>query len=260
LTPLLELKACSLSSNQFTVLDDISIVIQTNECTVLTGHSGCGKSTLLKVLAGIIIPDSGDLLYGGKSMHGVPEKEILEFKKQSGFAFQDSALWSNKTIHENLALPLRFHFPELPPQAVNEKVRFSLSFVNLTDSINLRPAELSIGEQKLVSMMRALITTPSIIFMDDPTTSIDQEMRKKIITLIRNEKQKRTTLLIVTHDTEIISKFCDRIVLLKQGKVIASGTLEEIKTNPSEEIKNILATVFESASSFDKDILDLLGQ
>ncbi|RPJ05985.1 MAG: ATP-binding cassette domain-containing protein [Spirochaetaceae bacterium] len=256
---ILELKNAVLNSNEYTVLDDISISIPEGKCTVLTGHSGCGKSTLLKVLAGIIIPDSGELFYEGKNLHMLPEKEILGFKKKSGFAFQNSALWSNKSIRENLSLPLRFHFPELSQKVVQEKVTSSLSFVNLLDSIDLRPAELSIGEQKLVSMMRALITEPAVIFMDDPTVSIDQEMRKKIISLIRDEKQKGRTILIVTHDTEIISKFCDWLVFLKSGKVITVGTLEEIKQNPSLEIRNILASVFESASSYDRDILYLLN-
>jgi phospholipid/cholesterol/gamma-HCH transport system ATP-binding protein len=257
---ILELKNASLFSNEYKVLDDVSIAIPEGTCTVLTGHSGCGKSTLLKVLAGIIIPDQGELLYEGRNLLALSDREILAFKKKVGFAFQNSALWANKSIRENLSLPLRFHFPELSAAQVQDKAVSGLSFVNLLDSIDLRPAELSIGEQKLVSMMRSLVTSPSIVFMDDPTVSIDQEMRKKIVALIRDEKQKGRTMVLVTHDTEIITKFCDRLALLKQGKIIAAGNLDEIKSNPSTEVRTILASVFESAGSYDKDILDLLSQ
>ncbi|MBN1524221.1 MAG: ATP-binding cassette domain-containing protein [Spirochaetales bacterium] len=257
---LFELKNIFLYSNDFPILNNISLSIPAACSTVITGHSGCGKSTLLKVLAGIMLPDAGEVFYLNSNLHTMSEKQTHEFKKINGFAFQDSALWANKNIFENLSLPLHFHFPELSKQEILSKVQKVLTFVNLMDSMYLRPAELSIGERKLVSMMRAVICDPTIVFMDDPTTTIDQEMRKKILTLMKNLKHNRASLVMVTNDPEIIASMCDYLVLLKQGMLIAAGPFEEIKKSQNEEVRAILSSVFENANTFDQDILDLLNQ
>jgi phospholipid/cholesterol/gamma-HCH transport system ATP-binding protein len=240
---LIELKNIVLFSNEYKVLKDISIKIPADQFCVMIGPSGCGKSTLLKVAAGILIPDAGDVLIEGQNHHTLPEKQLLEVKKKNGFVFQDSALWSNKTIFENLSLPLHFHFPALSSEEIMEKIRFSLSEINLLDSIYLRPAQLSTGEQKLVAFMRALITEPSILFLDEPTTSIDLGMRKKIIAMLVKEKNKKSTIIAVTNDIDIISLLTDYLIILKEGVVVEEGATADVMKSANAEVMEILAEV-----------------
>jgi phospholipid/cholesterol/gamma-HCH transport system ATP-binding protein len=238
---IIELKNIEVYSTDYRVLKDISISIPANQFTVIIGPSGCGKSTLLKVIAGILIPDQGEVLVEGSNIHLVPEKKLLELKKKNGFVFQDSALWSNKSIFENFELPLHFHYPELTPPMIAEKIRFALEEINLLDSIYLRPAQLSIGEQKMVSFMRALITEPTLLFLDEPTTSIDRTMRKKIISTLIKKKNNKATTVAVTNDADIISLLTDHLVVLKDGVVLQTGPINEVKMSTYASVQEILA-------------------
>jgi len=169
------------------------------------------------------------------------EKELKALRKSNGFVFQDSALWQNKSIFENLSLPLRFHFPELKPPEITARVEQTLQDINLMDSINLRPAQLSTGEQKMVSFARALITQPSLLFLDEPTMLIDLAMRRKILSRIREQKAKRTTMICVTHDSEILSSLADHLILLRDGFIVRSGPAEGLRQSTDESVLEIIA-------------------
>jgi len=257
---LVELSNVFVMSLDYPILNDISVKIPAQKSTVIMGPSGCGKSTLLKVLAGIIIPDSGKLLFEGENIFSISDKKLLNFKKRNGFVFQDSALWSNKSIFNNLALPLQFHYSELSKKDIKERINNALESINLVDSMHLRPAQLSIGEKKMISFFRAIITNPQILFLDEPTLSIDQEMKKKIFTIIKTFKDNNCTIIAVTHDPNITAMIADYLILLKGGKVIKTGTVNEMKLSKNSEVKSILSEVLDNISTYDKDILDLLSQ
>jgi ABC-type transporter Mla maintaining outer membrane lipid asymmetry ATPase subunit MlaF len=240
-SPLFRTRNLVVYSGDYRVLKDISVEIQRRRFTVIIGPTGCGKSTLIKALAGLLVPEDGAVLYNGTSLTALSEKALLALRKINGFVFQDSALWQNKSIFDNLSLPLRFHHPEMPLPAVNAKVDAALRDAGLLDSIHLRPAQLSTGEQKIISLQRALITEPSILFLDEPTVQVDPATRRKIIARLQAEKAKGTTLIAVTHDSEILTALADDLILLRDGFIVTSGPAALLRESTDESVLEIIA-------------------
>lgn len=243
----IDLKNITVFSGDYPVLENVSLVLPSQQFIAIIGPSGCGKSTLLKVIAGLIIPDKGKVFYDDKDFYHLSEKEHLAIKKINGFVFQDSALWANKSIYENLALPLTFHFPELKQDKIKERVLKVLTEINLLDSTYLRPAQLSSGEQKIVSFMRAFITDPSLIFLDEPTSLIDRPMRRQILFRLHKEKQNAKTIICVTHDNGLISQLVDYLVVLDTGHLLQAGPKNEVFMTTLPRVKKILAEITASS-------------
>jgi len=255
----IELKGVTLTLGGHDVLRDVSLTLPEGKCTVIMGPSGCGKSSLLKVAAGIIPPDRGSILYRGEDLFWLTERRMAELRKSSGFSFQDSALWENKTIFDNLALPLQVHSPEMPHAEIERKVVRMLERGNLMDSIHFRPAQLSVGERKIVSVLRALIGEPTVVFMDTPTGTIDPAMAETVMGMIREIKAKGCSIVTVSHDRRIASTLADWLVVLIGGTLAAAGTFDEVKKNADPRVREVLSEVLGEIASFDTDLLSLLG-
>jgi phospholipid/cholesterol/gamma-HCH transport system ATP-binding protein len=261
--PLLELKDIVLvsqdASHDYLVLDRASVSFAKGASSVIMGPSGCGKSTLLKVAAGICVPDSGEVLLEGRSLARMSEARLREWRRSSGFMFQDAALWANKSIFENLALPLQFHHPELSPEAVRERVLAAVARGGLEGSLEQRPAQLSMGEAKIASFLRSVILEPKLLFLDEPTTSIDHAAQEKMMAMIRERKQRGCTIISITHDAHLASLLASDLVVLKQGRVLAAGNLAAVRRSRDREVAEILSQVLSEAAAYDTDLLDLLG-
>ena len=201
-----ELREISFLSDDFEILQDVTITFPGGKSTVVIGPSGCGKSTLLKVAAGLHIPDKGKLLIGGKDFFKLSEIEVKKIRKQNGFVFQDSALWANRTMYQNLSIPLEFHFPTLSKKEIGLRVMRLLAKTGLDKQSHLRPEQLSSGEQKVVSFLRALVLKPALFFMDEPTLSMDEDKVVIIYDMIRELKDSGCTLIAVTHALSIETK------------------------------------------------------
>jgi ABC-type transporter Mla maintaining outer membrane lipid asymmetry ATPase subunit MlaF len=173
--------------------------------------------------------------------------------------FQDAALWANKTIFENLALPLEFHYPSMSPDELGERVRASLRRGGLEGSMDLRPAQLSMGENKIASFLRAVILEPTLLFLDEPTTSIDHAALEKMMAMIREMKQQGCTLISVTHDAHLASMLANDLVVLKEGRVLAAADLSTVRRSRDPQVAEILSQVLSEAAAYDTDLLDLLG-
>ena len=132
--------------------------------TILLGGSGCGKSSVLKAAAGLIPITGGTVKYGENSIYGLNQKEYARMQQHTGFMFQDGALWANKSIQDNLSLPLEIADPKAKPEAVQRKIEEALDIFSMCGSLNSRPSGLSSGERKIVSFLRAIITEPDILF------------------------------------------------------------------------------------------------
>jgi len=240
------------------ILRDVSLSFLPGRSTVIMGPSGSGKSTLLKTVAGLIPPDSGRVFFRGKDMLQLSESGMKELRKSSGFIFQDGALWENKTLMENLALPLQVHFPELSHEEVQRRVVRALERGGLVESAHRRPAGLSGGEKKTASVLRALITEPALLFMDEPTLSIDHTMEEKVSQMIADVKARGCAIIAVTHDPRLTSTLADRLVILDAGEVRETGDFDSVKRSHDPRTREILAEVLGEIASYDTDLLALL--
>ncbi len=242
----------------FPALRGVSVGFAEGKSTVIMGPSGCGKSTLLKLAAGLIPPDEGTVLFRGKDIFQLSERGLMDMRRQNGFVFQDGALWENKSLFENLALPLQVHFPDVPAADRSRRVMRALERVGLEESASERPAALSGGAKKIASFLRALMTEPALLFMDEPTLSIDHAMTDRIHQIIRDQKGRGSTIIAVTHDPQLTSTLADCLVVMDAGQVIASGDFDEIKRSRNARVRSILSEVLKDIASYDTDLLSLL--
>jgi phospholipid/cholesterol/gamma-HCH transport system ATP-binding protein len=255
---LLVLEGIRLTLGSYEALRDVNVAFPEGKSTVIMGPSGCGKSTLLKVAAGLIPPDSGKVLFKGREIFELSEREIQDFRRQNGFVFQDGALWENKNLFDNITLPLQVSFPSLTRSEVNRRVVRALERVGLEDSAMERPAALSGGERKVASFMRALVTEPMLLFLDEPTLSIDHVMSERVHLMIREQKMRGGTIIAVTHDAALTAMLADHLVVMDAGRVIASGEFNEVKKSGDVRVRSIISKLTGEIASYDTDLLDLL--
>jgi phospholipid/cholesterol/gamma-HCH transport system ATP-binding protein len=257
--PAVELLALAFHTGQGTLFTELNLTFFTGRCSVLMGPAGCGKSTLLKIAAGLIIPTAGRAIFEGLAWDSAVEEQVLEARKRSGFVFQNAALWANKSVWQNIELPLVFHNPKMEKSLVEEKVRSAGKKVGLREIWQERPSHLSLGEQKLVSFARAIVHDPQVLFLDDPTAGIDSQLKEKLLGLIEDFRNQGKTIILVTQDPTVTARVADDLAVMKNGKILAQGTLSEVARNPDPEVIDILTAVLSQAATFSGDILDLLS-
>jgi ABC-type transporter Mla maintaining outer membrane lipid asymmetry ATPase subunit MlaF len=257
--PLIGLRGVTVSTGGYDALKEVAASFPEGTSTVIMGPSGCGKSTLLKVAAGLIPPDRGTVLHRGDDIYGLSAKPLAALRRASGFVFQDAALWENKSIFENLALPLQVRAPRMERAELERRVVRTLERGGLADSASLRPAQMSAGERKIVSFLRALVNEPTLLFLDEPTLSVDGAAAEKMDEMIRDLKARGCSIVAVTHDSRLASTLADRLLVLSAGTVAAEGTFDEVKANPDPRVRGVLVRVLGEIASFDTDLLDLLG-
>jgi ABC-type lipoprotein export system ATPase subunit len=248
-----------LSSEGYEILKDVSVEFPRGRSTIIMGPSGGGKSTLLKAAAGIMPLDGGTLAMGGVEVRALSEKELDEVRKTVGFVFQDAALWENRSLLQNVALPLEYHM-NLSERHVEERVRRLLRRVGLDEQRHLRPAQLSTGERKVGSFCRALITNPRVVFMDEPTQSLDRETASVLLDMIRELKAEGRTLVTVTHDPKLTSWLADYLVILRHGELVEAGEFTAVRSSRNPVTQSVLADVMGEAASYDTELLDLLNE
>lgn len=204
---LFEMKQISFSQGGNSIIEDVSLSIKKGSISAFLGKPGSGKSTSLKLLAGLIIPSSGKVLFEDKDIHSLNRKQNLEFRRRVSFMFQDSALWANQDLYNNLELPLRTHFPDMDVKERRQHILEILKKVEFTKSLSLRPAALSIGEQKKIGFARALICNPEILFLDEPTESLDEKTAALFISILKDFCYNGNTMIYVSHDNDFINSF-----------------------------------------------------
>jgi len=223
-----------------TVLDNINLAIIPMTTTVILGLSGSGKTTLLKSLAGLIKISNGKVLYNNANIDKMGEKEFFEMQAQSGFVFQDSALWANRTIYENLAIPLQILNPYMKKDEIDMRIKSAIDIFNFRDNMMVRPSAISAGEKKIISFLRALMTDPDVLFFDEPTTSIDKKNISRLYSIIKELKKKKKTIITVTHDFPLVRSIADNIILIDHGKIVKSGSFSEIINSEEDDVLRII--------------------
>ena len=241
----LELENIYFSNENYLVLDNISLDIKLNTFNCIVGRSGAGKSTLLKIMAGLLTPNMGRVIINNNDITKLFEKDYLRLRRRIGFAFQDAALISNLSIKENLILPLKYRFKNITEKQIEKRVGEIIEKISLEDSLYLRPAQLSHGEQKLVSIMRAIITEPELLFLDEPLTSIDATLGKRIIQIINEYSIKEwTTVIIVTHSKNLIADNATNLFLIEDKKISYHLDKDEIQNIKIDNLPQLLKDIF----------------
>lgn len=209
-------KSYTIDSRQMSVLNNVSIAVQTGEFVVIEGKSGSGKSTLLSLLSGLDRPDAGTITLGGTDITSLSEDELAPFRNRTiGYVFQSFHLVPSLTAFENITFPAEL---KRDPQAA-DKAKELLRRVDLSDRMNNFPHQLSGGEKQRVALCRALINRPQIVFADEPTGNLDSANGEIIIQLLLELRREfKTTLVLATHSEEI-SKQADRVLRLVDGRI-----------------------------------------
>ena len=222
------------------VLDNLNLTIKDGETTVIIGRSGCGKSVLLKHIIGILKPDSGQVFIDGKDITKLRSKALDEVRMRFGMLFQGAALFDSLSVWENVAFSMLEHTDKKKDEIMH-RVKEYLSLVGLEGIEYLKPAELSGGMKKRVGLARAISMHPEIILYDEPTTGVDPIMGDSVNNLIKELHDKlKVTSIAVTHDMISAYKIADKIAMLYEGKIVASGTPDEIKNTTDPVVKQFI--------------------
>ena len=196
----------------------ISTTIEDGEFVFLVGPSGSGKSTIIKMLTGEEIPTAGRIMINGFSVNNIAERQIPMMRRTLGIIFQDFRLIEKKTVYENLEFVMRA--VGMPMKEIKNRIAYVLLLVGLEQKAESYPNELSGGEQQRVAIARALVNNPSTIIADEPTGNLDPERSMEIMTLLVKINQLGTTVLVVTHEKDLVNKFGKRVITIDKGCII----------------------------------------
>jgi cell division transport system ATP-binding protein len=202
-------------------LADLSLDVDSGEMVFLTGHSGAGKSTLLKLVALIERPTRGQLIVGGQNVATVARRAVPQFRRRVGMVFQDHKLLADRTVFDNVALPRVI--AGIGSREIAKRVRASLEQVGLLARERSRPLELSTGEQQRVGIARAVVSKPPILIADEPTGNLDPDLSIEVMNIFRRFNEVGVTVLIASHDLNLIERYPVRRVALEAGRMQSAG-------------------------------------
>jgi cell division transport system ATP-binding protein len=205
-------------------LVDVSLQIAKGEFVFLTGASGAGKSTLLRMLFGAALPTGGQVMVAGQNIARLGRADIAQLRRRIGVVFQDFKLLQNRSVFDNVAVTLEVLGTE--PREIRRKVTTLLRYVGLLEKADALPSRLSGGEQQRVAIARALAGDPAILLADEPTGNLDQERAQDILDLLTQVNARGTTVVVATHDRQLLARYARRVVMLDRGRVTADGVLE----------------------------------
>ena len=218
----------------------LDIQIPRGKVTAIMGPSGTGKTTLLRLITGQALPDDGFIEVAGENMLTLSRPQLYVLRRRMGMLFQNGALLTDLSVFENVAFPLREH-TDLTERLIRQLVLTKLQAVGLRGAAPLMPAELSGGMARRVALARAIVMDPELLIYDEPFVGLDPISLGVILRLIRRLNDTLgITSIVVSHDVQEISTVADQVYLLAGGKVVANGTPQELRTNPTEIVKQFI--------------------
>lgn len=200
-------------------LEDVSFEIKEGEFVFLTGPSGAGKTTIFKLLLKEHQPTTGKIFFEGKNTVLVKGKNLCELRRKIGVVFQDFKLLTNRTVMENVILPLQIKKKNL--KEISKQAEEILKVVGLWERKDLFPAQLATGEIQRVAVARAFIAEPPVLLADEPTGNLDPVTSQELMKILKEINEKGTTVVMATHNAEIVNQFKERVILLKEGKIVS---------------------------------------
>jgi phospholipid/cholesterol/gamma-HCH transport system ATP-binding protein len=237
----IELRDVKKSFGGKPVLRGVDLAIREGETFTILGGSGSGKSVCLKHMIGLLKPDAGRVVVFGRDITQLAEEELVDVRKQLSMVFQGAALFDSQSVFENVAYPLREHL-DWPEARIAQRVASCLAAVGLPNAAELLPGELSGGMRKRVGVARAIALEPRAILYDEPTTGLDPANQKRIAELIQDlQRRLQITSIVVTHELELCFAVSNRVALLKDGRIAATGTADEIRRSTQPDTVAFLA-------------------
>ncbi|WP_416040996.1 ABC transporter ATP-binding protein [Acinetobacter lactucae] len=238
--PLIEVKNLSFNRGERVIYDNISLNIRRGQITAIMGPSGTGKTTLLRLIGGQLVPDQGEVLLDGKDIAKMSRQELFSARARMGMLFQSGALFTDMSVYENVAFPIRAH-TKLPENLIAELVALKLESVGLRGSEQLMPTELSGGMNRRVALARAIALDPDLIMYDEPFAGQDPIVKGVLTRLIRSLREALDlTTIIVSHDVLETLSIADYIYVVAEGKIQGEGTPEELQVYASPFVRQFL--------------------
>lgn len=223
------------NQNEFYAAKDVNLKINDGEIFGIIGFSGAGKSTVVRCINLLGRPTSGQVIVNEKNLLELSAKELREERKKIGMIFQHFNLMPSRTVFENIAFPLKHS--GLSKKQVQEKVRELLTLVELTDKESQYPSQLSGGQKQRVAIARALANNPKILLCDEATSALDPTTTKQILGLLKKLRDKlNLTIVIITHQINVVKDICDKAAVMEHGKVVETGDVFDIFANPKDEV------------------------
>jgi D-methionine transport system ATP-binding protein len=236
---MIEVKNVHKSFSGKKVLNDISLEIEEGDIFGIVGHSGAGKSTLLRCLNGLESYESGSIKIMNKEIKDLPSSELRSLRKELGMIFQNFNLMNRKNVYDNIALPLEVW--GFDKTEIKERVLGLIKLVGLEDKVHSWIKQLSGGQKQRVGIARALALSPKILLCDEATSALDPKTTKSILQLLMEiNRQLSITVIIVTHQMEVLKEVCNKVVLLEDGEVKASGNVDELFLKPTDELEKLM--------------------
>ncbi|MBR5542734.1 MAG: cell division ATP-binding protein FtsE [Oscillospiraceae bacterium] len=216
------LDVCKVYENGTPALSGINLKIDDGEFVFLVGSSASGKSTIVKIITSEIAMTSGRGIVNGYNLNRLKSSKVPEFRRTLGVVFQDFRLIDKKTVYENVAFAMRA--VGAPPRVIKKRVMYVLELVGLDHKLKCLPDELSGGERQRVAIARAIVNNPSMIIADEPTGNLDPRMSVEIMSLLEKINECGTTVLVVTHEKELVNEFSKRVITIDEGRIISDRT------------------------------------
>jgi phospholipid/cholesterol/gamma-HCH transport system ATP-binding protein len=237
---LIEIENLTFTRGERIIYNDISLSIPTGKVTAIMGPSGIGKTTLLRLIGGQIKPDSGKILLSGEDIPSLSRKDLYETRKRISMLFQSGALFTDMSVYDNIAFPIREH-SKLPENIIEKIVLMKLEAVGLRGARDLQPSELSGGMARRVALARAIALDPELILYDEPFAGQDPISMGVIVRLIRalNDALGLTSV-VVSHDVPEVMSIADYIYIIAEQKIIGHGTPDEIRKDDSSLVKQFV--------------------
>lgn len=238
---IVDVEGVHYSRGSKTIFRGLDIRFRRGEVTAVMGPSGTGKTTLLGLITGRLIPDRGRVLVNGHNVSALPRGQLYELRKHMGMLFQAGALLTDLTVFENVAFPLREH-TRLPERLIRHIVLTKLHAVGLRGAWQLLPSELSGGMARRVALARAMVMDPSLLIYDEPFVGLDPISLGVIVRLIRRMNDALDiSSIVVSHDVAEVSSVADCTYLISEGKVVASGTPEDLQKDGNEVVRQFMS-------------------
>jgi len=232
---MIDLKNITVNFDGFTAVDNVSLKVEKNDIYGIVGFSGAGKSTLVRTINLLQRPSSGEVLINGENILNLSNKELRARRKNIGMIFQHFNLLNNITVLDNVIYPIRKL--KIPKNEKIKKAKELLEVVGIGDKADNYPRELSGGQQQRCAIARALASNPEILLCDEATSALDPKTTKQILKLLKDLNEKLgLTIVIITHQMEVVKDLCNKCAVMQDGKIVESGSTLEIFANPKDPL------------------------